>query len=126
MWQDGKSYNPWRAYGQSKTANILFSFDLGKKLQKRGVAVFAVHPGGELMNLAMHPSSPRLGRANFLWDVVVMQSLLLPNSNVTEDLFMEAYKMAVERNNGINPWHTFSHAENGTKGSILVLILYAP
>ena len=47
MWQDGKNYNPWHAYGQSKTANILFSFYLGKKLQKQGIAVFAVHPGGE-------------------------------------------------------------------------------
>ena len=31
---------------------------------------------------------------------VVLESLLLPNSNVTEDFFMEAYKMAIERNDG--------------------------
>ena len=45
FYQGGKSYNPWSAYGQSKTANILFSFYLGKKLRKRGIAVFAVNPG---------------------------------------------------------------------------------
>lgn len=45
--QGGKTYNGWRAYGQSKTANILFSTALGKKLREKDVAVFAVHPGGE-------------------------------------------------------------------------------
>ncbi|KAL8785161.1 MAG: hypothetical protein Q9195_008753 [Heterodermia aff. obscurata] len=43
--ENGKSYYGWRAYGQSKTANILYSIALGKKLRRRGIAVFAVHPG---------------------------------------------------------------------------------
>lgn len=38
---DGKSYHPFSAYGQSKTANILFT----KGLAKRGITSFAVHPG---------------------------------------------------------------------------------
>lgn len=38
---DGKSYDPFSGYGQSKTANILFT----KGLAKRGVTSFAVHPG---------------------------------------------------------------------------------
>lgn len=38
---DGKTYDPLSAYGQSKTANILFT----KGLAKRGVSSFAVHPG---------------------------------------------------------------------------------
>ncbi|KAK5078594.1 hypothetical protein LTR64_002992 [Lithohypha guttulata] len=38
---DGKSYHPWSGYGQSKTANILFT----KGLAKRGVISFALHPG---------------------------------------------------------------------------------
>lgn len=45
--QEGTTYNGWRAYGQSKTANILFSVALGKKLKEKHVAVFAVHPGRE-------------------------------------------------------------------------------
>ncbi|MCJ1246332.1 hypothetical protein MMC30_003539 [Trapelia coarctata] len=44
--QDGKTYNGWRAYGQAKTANILFTIALGTRLRKKGVAVIAVHPGG--------------------------------------------------------------------------------
>lgn len=38
---NGKSYHPFSAYGQSKTANILFT----KGLAKRGISSFAVHPG---------------------------------------------------------------------------------
>lgn len=42
---NGKAYDPWAAYGQSKTANILFSVSLAEKLASRGILAFAVHPG---------------------------------------------------------------------------------
>ncbi|KAF2669028.1 short-chain dehydrogenase [Microthyrium microscopicum] len=38
---DGAEYDGWSAYGQSKTANILFT----RALAKRGVLSFATHPG---------------------------------------------------------------------------------
>jgi NAD(P)-dependent dehydrogenase (short-subunit alcohol dehydrogenase family) len=38
--------NPWVAYGQSKTANILFSRELAKRYGDRLLA-FSLHPGGE-------------------------------------------------------------------------------
>ncbi|KAI1616778.1 short-chain dehydrogenase [Exophiala viscosa] len=41
----GKTYNPWEGYGQSKSANVLFSHSLGNKLQSRGIQSFSVHPG---------------------------------------------------------------------------------
>ena len=40
-------YEPYIAYGQSKTANILFSVSLTGKLKERGVLSFSVHPGCE-------------------------------------------------------------------------------
>jgi NAD(P)-dependent dehydrogenase (short-subunit alcohol dehydrogenase family) len=43
--EDG--YNGWVAYGQAKTANILFSVGLNERLGGRGVASYAVHPGCE-------------------------------------------------------------------------------
>jgi NAD(P)-dependent dehydrogenase (short-subunit alcohol dehydrogenase family) len=43
--QDGKTYNRWAAYGQSKTANMLFSRSLAQKLGNRGVTSVSVHPG---------------------------------------------------------------------------------
>ncbi|RYP46225.1 hypothetical protein DL768_007544 [Monosporascus sp. mg162] len=41
----GKKYHPFTAYGQSKTANILFSVGLTARLRARGVTSTAVHPG---------------------------------------------------------------------------------
>ncbi|KAH5056351.1 hypothetical protein HBH96_120080 [Parastagonospora nodorum] len=38
-------YNGWVAYGQAKTANILFSIGLNERLEEKGIASFAVHPG---------------------------------------------------------------------------------
>ncbi|KAH7132671.1 hypothetical protein B0J11DRAFT_522276 [Dendryphion nanum] len=42
---DGKTYNAWEAYGQSKTANILFAMALAMKLDKRGIKSYSLHPG---------------------------------------------------------------------------------
>ena len=43
--QDGKTYKQWVAYGQSKTANILFSKALARKLGSKGLLTFSLHPG---------------------------------------------------------------------------------
>lgn len=40
-----KSYNKYKAYFQSKLANVLFSRELSKKLQGTGVTVNSLHPG---------------------------------------------------------------------------------
>jgi len=45
---NGEKYDRWEAYGQSKTANILFS----RELAHRGVLSFSLHPGGIVTNLA--------------------------------------------------------------------------
>ncbi len=41
-------YNPWVAYGQSKTANILFTVSLDEKGKADNIRAFAVHPGAIL------------------------------------------------------------------------------
>ncbi|KAJ4376029.1 hypothetical protein N0V83_001309 [Neocucurbitaria cava] len=38
-------YNGYVAYGQAKTANILFSVGLNERLGERGILSYAVHPG---------------------------------------------------------------------------------
>jgi NAD(P)-dependent dehydrogenase (short-subunit alcohol dehydrogenase family) len=42
-----RSYSPWRAYGQSKLANMMFALELGQRLAASGstVRVTAAHPG---------------------------------------------------------------------------------
>ena len=40
-----RPYDGWAAYGQSKTANILFALELDAREQKNGVRAFSLHPG---------------------------------------------------------------------------------
>jgi NAD(P)-dependent dehydrogenase (short-subunit alcohol dehydrogenase family) len=40
-----RSYDKWIAYGQSKTANSLFSVELDRRGTEYGIRAFAVHPG---------------------------------------------------------------------------------
>ncbi|KAK7743715.1 hypothetical protein SLS62_010494 [Diatrype stigma] len=42
---DGKYYNKWWAYGQSKTANNLFAVQLAAKLGHRNLQAYSLHPG---------------------------------------------------------------------------------
>ncbi|MEZ5540407.1 MAG: SDR family NAD(P)-dependent oxidoreductase [Pseudomonadales bacterium] len=52
-WQT-RGYNKWGAYGQSKTANALFTVALQNRLGTKGVSVFAVHPGVIPTDLGRH------------------------------------------------------------------------
>ncbi|RBR14251.1 uncharacterized protein FIESC28_07811 [Fusarium coffeatum] len=42
---NGETYNDWSAYGQAKTANVLFSMSLAQKLGSQGLQSYSVHPG---------------------------------------------------------------------------------
>lgn len=47
-------YDPWESYGNSKTANILFSVGLEQRYGPAGIHAYAVHPGGIQTNLGRH------------------------------------------------------------------------
>jgi NAD(P)-dependent dehydrogenase (short-subunit alcohol dehydrogenase family) len=51
-----KPYKAWRAYGQSKLANLLFTAELQRRLTASGSAVLATaaHPGYAATNLQFH------------------------------------------------------------------------
>lgn len=50
------AYDPWIAYGRSKTANILFAVEFDRRHKDRGVRATAVHPGGIRTELGRHMS----------------------------------------------------------------------
>ncbi|KAF9004293.1 hypothetical protein BDQ17DRAFT_1424734 [Cyathus striatus] len=53
--KDGEVYDKFAAYGQSKTANILFAIGLNKRLNEKGIQSYAVHPGAvEDTGIAKH------------------------------------------------------------------------
>ncbi|GGS43135.1 SDR family NAD(P)-dependent oxidoreductase [Streptomyces griseoviridis] len=57
-WRAG--YDKWRAYGQAKTANVLFAVHLDRLARDRGVRAFALHPGGILTPLQRHLSTAEM------------------------------------------------------------------
>lgn len=48
------TYEPFLAYGRSKTANILFAVEFDRRHRNRGVRATAVHPGGIATELARY------------------------------------------------------------------------
>jgi NAD(P)-dependent dehydrogenase (short-subunit alcohol dehydrogenase family) len=52
---EGKEYDEWSGYGQSKTANVLFAVGLANRLRSHGIQAYSVHPGGIFStNLSSH------------------------------------------------------------------------
>lgn len=51
-WRHG--YDKWQAYGQAKTANVLFAVHLDRLARERGVRAFSLHPGGIMTPLQRH------------------------------------------------------------------------
>ena len=47
-------YDPWGAYGRSKTANALFAVELDRRLAERGAHAYSLHPGGSVTELGRH------------------------------------------------------------------------
>ncbi|MEV6603973.1 SDR family NAD(P)-dependent oxidoreductase [Kutzneria sp. NPDC051319] len=49
-----RRYDPWLAYGQSKTANVLFAVEASRRWAADGVTANAVMPGAIFTNLQRH------------------------------------------------------------------------
>ncbi len=58
-----RPYDGWVAYGQSKTANVLFSVELDRRGRDEGIRGFSLHPGGIVTGLARHIPVEQLKQA---------------------------------------------------------------
>jgi NAD(P)-dependent dehydrogenase (short-subunit alcohol dehydrogenase family) len=63
-----RPYERWTAYGQSKTANVLFAVELDKRGKEEGIRAFSLHPGQVLTNLARHLSDEEIAGFDALDD----------------------------------------------------------
>ncbi|MEP9363576.1 oxidoreductase [Nocardioides sp. CN2-186] len=76
-------YDKWQAYGQSKTANVLFAVHLDELGRDQGVRAFSLHPGAIITALGRHLQaddltdleipefrSPEQGAATAVWAAV--------------------------------------------------------
>lgn len=68
-WNDphfATGYERWQAYGQSKTANVLFAVQLDTLAKSHGVRAFALHPGAILTPLQRHLSKADMVAAGWI------------------------------------------------------------
>lgn len=89
-----KTYSPFPTYGSTKLANILFTRELQKRLDMRGLTniyVNAVHPGvvaSDLMKKSAYISS---------LEFILKHFLLTPDSGALTQLYVAAHPHIVER-----------------------------
>ena len=55
-----RPYDRWEAYGQSKTANVLFAVELDRRGNENGIRAFAAHPGAVVTDLGRHMTEDEL------------------------------------------------------------------
>src|SRR6516162_5455789 len=84
-WEDlqgERSYRRWRAYGQSKLANLLFTYELQRRLviADAGLISVACHPGYAATNL--QAAGPRMQGSSIGEAVVELANRLLAQSAV--------------------------------------------
>jgi NAD(P)-dependent dehydrogenase (short-subunit alcohol dehydrogenase family) len=70
-----KPYRRWRAYGQSKLANLLFTVELQRRLDAAGSPVIATaaHPGYAATNLQFHSGSGLMDRLSSVGNRIFAQ-----------------------------------------------------
>lgn len=61
-----RGYDKWEAYGQAKTANVLFAVHLDALARDAGVRAFALHPGGIMTPLQRHLSTEEMVAAGWV------------------------------------------------------------
>ncbi|HZX05223.1 SDR family NAD(P)-dependent oxidoreductase [Kribbella sp.] len=57
-----RPYDPWLAYGQSKTANVLFAVEATRRWARDGITANALMPGAIYTNLQRHTGGRGSGR----------------------------------------------------------------
>lgn len=79
--QSERSYGKWRAYGQSKLANLLFTYELARRAEKAAVDLVSVaaHPGYAATNL--QTAGPRMEGAALMERVSLLGNRLFAQTS---------------------------------------------
>ena len=64
--QSERSYQEFLTYASSKLANVLFTYELARRLEGTGITANCLHPGGVATNLGSRP----VGFAGVIWRIV--------------------------------------------------------
>lgn len=61
-----RGYDPWLAYGQAKTANVLFAVELDRRFAGAGIRAFSLHPGAIRTPLQRHMTDEEMQRRGWI------------------------------------------------------------
>jgi NAD(P)-dependent dehydrogenase (short-subunit alcohol dehydrogenase family) len=78
-----RRYNGWQAYCQSKLANLLFTYELARRIQGTGVTVNALHPGWVATGIARNN-----GWRRWLWDLAARFFALGPEEGARTAVYL--------------------------------------
>ena len=79
-----ENYGGWKAYGQSKLANLLFTYELSKRLLGTGVTANAFHPGGVATGFGLNNE----GFVSFLFGTLVRPFLKTPEQGAESGIYL--------------------------------------
>jgi NAD(P)-dependent dehydrogenase (short-subunit alcohol dehydrogenase family) len=78
-----KGYRPFKAYGQAKLANVLFTYELAKRLDGSGITANCLHPGTVRTHFG-----DELGKAGRLAIVVVRPFEISPRRGARTSIYL--------------------------------------
>ncbi len=81
--QGQRKYSGWGAYGQSKLCNLLFTYELARRLEGTGVTVNALHPGIVATNFGMST-----GWAMRLFNRLMSVGMIRPEQGAQTDIYL--------------------------------------
>jgi NAD(P)-dependent dehydrogenase (short-subunit alcohol dehydrogenase family) len=83
-----RPYEPFQAYGQSKTANVLFSVALTARWERDGITSNALMPGGINTNLQRHVGMDYIDRMLEQYGDAVRQALKTPEQGAATSVLL--------------------------------------
>jgi NAD(P)-dependent dehydrogenase (short-subunit alcohol dehydrogenase family) len=85
--QGQRSYGGWRAYAQSKLANILFTYELARRLDGTGVTANCLHPGVVVTGFGQNNRGPAGGLFR-LFHMLGRPFLLTPEKGAQTSVYL--------------------------------------
>ena len=82
-----KQYSAYQAYFQSKLANVLFTRELGKRLQGTGVTTYSLHPGAVNTELSRHLSLSKVSILSALVAPIFWMFLKTPRNGAQTTIY---------------------------------------
>ena len=79
-----ENYGGWKAYGQSKLANLLFTYELSKRLSGTGVTANAFHPGAVATSFGLNNE----GFVSFLFGTIARPLLKTPEQGAQSGIYL--------------------------------------